>query len=420
MQKLLAEAERPVKLKFLIRGEPRTNQAYEAGFFEAAGHRLRDFFLVQYPELCEAVITPFCCVPGTAARTWVDNNPHKAGYRCLADPFAEANGNDNGMGVTHIFSTQTIVNNMNADGDEKKAWSFEVWNASETNKRMKHWLGGQHMFGAATNRQESGFVRTELIFSVIQEILTRKGASFRFGRELAGISMTANTTSREMRPAGGHWTNSADNVRTFQQVQAKGETETFHNFDRVVISTGGAIGSALDDLDPTLKGDHQLLPLMGYIIVGPPEQLPPSERDIGVVFENEHMYLRSTMNGSFAVGGGMYFGDGTDEDVRRLRWSSGVTEQMGYFDAKNYMEQAEIGKQLMQDPKTLKLGGCRPMSVFGNFPMLKSYGGGRVVLNTGGGANGFVTSWKSAQLATDVVMTGTVEEPAWEHAFTKL
>mmetsp|Transcript_156604 Transcript_156604/g.502748 ORF Transcript_156604/g.502748 Transcript_156604/m.502748 type:complete len:117 (-) Transcript_156604:369-719(-) len=116
----------------------------------------------------------------------------------------------------------------------------------------------------------------------------------------------------------------------------------------------------------------------------------------------------------------MYFGDGTDDDVRRLRWSSGVTEQMGYFDAKNYMEQAEVGKQLMQDPKTLKLGGCRPMSVFGNFPTLKSYGGGRVVLNTGGGANGFVTSWKSAQLATDIVMTGTVEEPAWEHAFTKL
>lgn len=418
MQKLLSGAEYPMELTFLIRGEPRTNKVYEAGFFEAAGHRLRDFFLVHYPELCEAVISPLCCVPGTIARTWVDNNPEKAGYRCPADPFAAGTGLAHGMGVVHVFSTETVVNNMNADG-EPDPWNFEVWSESETNQRMKYWLAGQSMFGAAINRKDSGFVRTELIFHVIQQILTRKGTVFRFGRELTRISMTANTTSMEMRFAGGHWADSAENVRTFHPGPA-GQTETFHDFDRVVISTGGAIGSALDELDPTLKGDHQLLPVMGYIIVGPPGQLPPSEHDIGVVFENEHMYLRATRNGSFAIGGGMYVTGGNDEDVRALRWDSGLTEEHGYFDANRFMKQARIAEQLLQNPKTLKSGGCRPMSVFGNFPTLKSYGGGRVVLNTGGGANGFVNSWKSGQLATDLVMHGTVEEMTWKKAFTKL
>merc|ERR1712110_1055956 len=89
-----------------------------------------------------------------------------------------------------------------------------------------------------------------------------------------------------------------------------------------------------------------------------------------------------------------------------------------YFDANHYMSQAECGKRLVEDNRTLKLGGVRPMSVFGHFPLIKSYSGGRVVLNTGGGANGFVCSWMSSKIAADLAISGAPSEEKWLYAFT--
>merc|ERR1719420_2250591 len=90
LQTYLKEAHKPVKVKFTSGADPRTNPVYAGGFFEAASRRLSDFFLVSFPELCEAVVSPYCCAQGTRARQWMDENPEKAGYTCPNDPFAPA------------------------------------------------------------------------------------------------------------------------------------------------------------------------------------------------------------------------------------------------------------------------------------------------------------------------------------------
>merc|ERR1712151_1164903 len=98
-----------------------------------------------------------------------------------------------------------------------------------------------------------------------------------------------------------------------------------------------------------------------------------------------------------------------DDEVRRLSYKtkSYVGEIWGTTgDA--YMQQATIGKKLVADNRTLRKGGARPLCYFNNFPLIKMHPWAPVVFNSGGGVNGFTISWKSAQIAADLILNRRV------------
>mmetsp|Transcript_46050 Transcript_46050/g.121584 ORF Transcript_46050/g.121584 Transcript_46050/m.121584 type:complete len:197 (-) Transcript_46050:105-695(-) len=191
----------------------------------------------------------------------------------------------------------------------------------------------------------------------------------------------------------------------------------FHYFfDRVVLAPGAAVGAALLRIDPALSSASgvQILPVFGSAVVSEGGVwLDRKHRAIGVTFEEEKQYVRATQNGGVAIGGGMYFGDVLDEKVRALQYDSG-----GGFDGDDFFSHTELGRQVVNDPDTLRLGGVRPLGPFGYFPTLKSYWNGRVVLNTGGGVNGYVSSWKAGELAADIALHSTTKDERWKFAFT--
>jgi hypothetical protein len=426
LQKYLKEAVKKgqVELEFLKGADPRTNPVYAGGFFEAASNRLQDFFLVHYPQLCEAVVSPFCCEKGTPARAWVAANPEKAGYTCPDDPFEAATGANPGMGVAHAIVIEDRVNNVE-DHPARERFDFELWNADETKERLGDWVEGMTLndspvLGAVVNRNDGGFVRTELVFKVIEQILKEKGGTFKFGQEITGITPSQEGVSLSMRKAGGTWSreSQANGPKTlvFKPPTTVSQETSTTSYDRVVFATGAAVGSALDRFDPVVRSAPQLMPIHGYIVLGEGVTLSEKHRAIGVVYEKAHMYLRTTRSGNPAIGGGMYVNSGSDSECRHLQYRDSLV--WSGFNADSYMEQAPLGKKLLEDEGTLKLGGVRPISIFGNFPLLKSYFGGRVVLNTGGGANGFVCSWKSGQLAADLALSGSPAEPYWKDSFT--
>jgi len=418
-----------VTVEFAKGADPRTNPVYAGGFFEAASDRLRDFFLVQYPELCEAVVSPFCCVQGTPARAWVVANPEKAGYTCPDDPFAAATGSTPGMGVAHALVSEDRVQNIK-DHPQQERFDFELWDADQTKERLSDWvqngtLNGHPVVGGVVNRNDGGFVRTELVFKVIKQILTELGATYKFGQEITAITPSQEGVSLSMRAAGGSWSEvqlKENGPKTYQftpdEEGSQKQVASTTSYDRVVFATGAAVGSAFDHFDPVVRNAPQMLPAHGYIVLGRGIELSEKHRAIGVVYERAHMYLRTTRSGNPAIGGGMFFNDGSDSDCRALKYRDSLLRSG--FNADSYMSQAPLGKRVVEDGNTLKLGGVRPLSIFGNFPLLKSYFDGRVVLNTGGGANGFVCSWKSGQLAADVATSGSPAEPYWTNSFTAI
>jgi len=261
------------------------------------------------------------------------------------------------------------------------------------------------------NRKRSGYVRTEYLGRVFESIMKGRGHQILPNTELIQTHVMEDfIIGAETRGVKHKWA-VVDQVKTFKGQEWLGQiaTDPFHG---LVICTGAApeVVNALD------KNMHkQLLPGLGNIVLGPKDVVPPGESRIGVVLEEYHMYLRSTQDGRLAVGGGLWIvpqGLMAEFMVRSLPYKQ-LVHTVGEIwgnTGDNYMRQSNVGKWLVNQSGTLKLGGARPLSYFGNFPIIKKHPYAPLVINTGGAVNGFSISWKSGQIAADLVLGQHVDK----------
>lgn len=410
LQEFLVNAPKPIELTFLTGNDPRMNRVYQAEFFAQAEKRLKDFYLVNFPELCEAVISSSCCTPGTAARKWVEANFDKAGYRC---PTGGEGSTDHGMGLAMVFTKPT---NIVPSSAKQSPFPVEAWTQAQTDLKLANFLEGEKTAGAA-HWVNSGFVRTELVFKVIKEILSeRYKARYLFSRDVQQVVPSSGGVKVGHRKSPGAWNREPNGVLKFNLKPGAGAFDelAWDEFDRVVFSTGAAVGGALDKTDPSLHRQGYLIACYGYVAVGLAGKIKAEDKNIGVVFENHLQYARATHDGAVAMGGGMYFGDPDDETVRSLPWRKQNSD--GGPGGGN----TKLGAALMDDPKHTLMGGVRPMSVYTYMPLLRTYGGKRIILNTGASTNGFVVSWKAAEIAADLALDGKANDSRWDNAVTNL
>jgi len=399
---------RTKKLFFHRNADVRVLDAYQALFFQAAADRLQHL-IRNYPKLCEAVITPFCCslhAPFVNQNNW--------GYDC--NGYEGIEGFDAGMGMASVFMTQETARNARSRGWDNAGTGFSLWNESTTKKMLPSYVGSeQHVYGAAVNRQRSGYVRTEDLGRVFEEIMKERGHAIWSNTELTGTVVTEGFQVIGMFKTRNHsWSvDSTTGIKSLRYQPDPYPDRDTHDapFHGLMFCTGAA-PEMVKRIDSAMG--KQLVPAMGNIIVGPPNVVSDTDSRIGVVLEEFHMYLRSTKDRRLAVGGGMWFPPAkmASGAVRALNYKQVVhtAGELWGFTGDNYMQQAAIGRWLVdRRPRVLRQGGARPLCHFGNFPLIKLHPFAPIVINTGMGVNGFIMSWKSGQIAAELLLTRQVD-----------
>jgi glycine/D-amino acid oxidase-like deaminating enzyme len=259
-----------------------------------------------------------------------------------------------------------------------------------------------------------------VLFPVIQKLLeTKLRVRFYFNAEPAAYQMVADGVQVTVHARTQTWEKRQDSrdpsktgiltlTRQTRSEQPIHDPNSPLKFDHVIISTGAAVSDAFAQVDPNLA-HRDLFPVFGYIVVGEQVLLTQEEeRKTGIVDDDYHQYIRSTKTGAVAMGGGMSLSSRDDATIEALAYDT------NFGDA--YMAQSALGQQLLQDPGLTRQGGVRPISKYDEFPILKSHQGGRIIINTGGGAFGYSIYWKSAELVTQMVYGQGRPDPRWAHA----
>lgn len=372
---------------------------------------MKDHVLERYPELCEAVVTEACCAKGSNARKWVSANFDKTQYSC--------DGERVGFGTAHVFHTRGMAEPILeriAHGNFSDQ-PFEAWSWAEVSEMIPRLVPEEEGGGAAISRAMGGYVRVELLFPLIQDILKNKhGVTFQFNTEPVEFNTEedANGVTVTMQKRSQTWRlteddNGVTGIMTLVDATRSPFENSTSSFDSVVVATGAAVGSALEKVDPNI-GWRDLMPVFGYVVSG--KQIlvhDRHERQIGVINDDYHQYIRSRKNGAVVMGGAMFVGPRNDAAVEALAYDASMADA--------YMGQSELGKQLLEDPDLERVGGCRPMSKHVEFPLLKSDPTGRIIVHTGGGALGYSLYWKSAELAAQMVYRRGIPEEPWEEAW---
>merc|ERR1712216_548320 len=114
---------------------------------------------------------------------------------------------------------------------------------------------------------------------------------------------------------------------------------------------------------------------------------------MGVQVEEFAHYIRAQKNGGVRYGFGKVVGV-TDDELLNPKYDEDWEKKAAGIAS------TELGRAVLDSDGVLKLAGVRPLSVFGNHPLIKEYKKkwSGLILNTGYGWHGFVLSWKSAQL----------------------
>jgi len=132
--------------------------------------------------------------------------------------------------------------------------------------------------------------------------------------------------------------------------------------------------------------------------------LRQEELGTGMHVEDLSHYVRPTSTGGVAYGFGKEIGTWEDQLL------APVYENWGQ---EKGPAATGLGRELLKQTDVLRLSGMRPFSAWNDFPLLKRYPGrwSGLVLNTGYGFYGYTLSWKSAQLAASLAVTGEVSDP---------
>lgn len=378
----------PRQVQFAARGaryklskDPRAMKASKEKFFDASRKRL-EHLVDSYPELCGAIVGPFCCRTGSKARAWMD----KTG-ECDKKP----------SGWAHSFFTADDwkhASNAEKAKSSGASWKIQGKGTARYNDTAR-FIMQKDLEGVLWNDDDQGFVRVEDLFPIITKI---------FEAHKADMKVVLNCKVKSI----------AKNGKGLLQMNFDTTCGQFpekrHSTNTIIVSAGANSVNVLADQDELMS--EELLPVKGFACATNAQLIGENLRNLGVQHEEKSHYIRAQKNGGVRYGFGKEFG-GLDDEVAQI--DPHYEETWTHKDTG--IGATALGRKVMAQTDVKKLAGIRPLSALGNFPLIKTYPKWPgLILCTGYGWHGFVMSWKSAQIAADLAVTGSVNEPDWAFA----
>ena len=354
-------------------------------WFVQAQTRL-ETILDTFPELCPAVAGPFCCRPGSPAMQWLQTENRTEQCR--------------ETGILHVFKDLAKWEKANTRTSEEK--NYTTLNAPLP---LLAALGddAHQARGALLDAVRQGFIRTSNFYRIAQRIFDRHG-------ELVH-SLTGCNVARVARVAPPA-TNQQQNL---QIVMACGDVRDEANnthFDRVVVANGVSSVKLLQASGAGVDLADELFPVKGFALYTESEVVPQDERNLGIIDQTTYQYIAPQNGGGVKLGFGKIFGT-FDDELLTPTWT-------GWDDVQGGPKESALGRALLNDIRTERAAGYRPLGMYGAFPVIRSWQNSEhdgMFLNTGGGFYGFSSSWQAAYLVADLVLHGESSQPEWELAY---
>lgn len=366
--------------RYRLAKDPRREKETKKKFFEASRKRM-EYMLDLYPELCGAIIGPYCCREESKARAWMGHN--ECGHKST--------------GWAHTFFTEDDWKHANKEDEAKKGgWEISGKGSQRYNETSK-FLIENDLAGVLWNDVDEGFVRVEDLFPIMAKIFEgSKKVQVMPNCKVDYISMPA--------PPGRLQVNFPNGTKHCGD-------DSEHIFDSIIVSAGANSVNVLAPQDEVIT--EQILPVKGYACATNSPLIEESLRNLGVQYEEKSHYIRAQKNGGVRYGFGKTFG-GLDDQIEAI--DPQFREDWVGRDAG--INATALGRKVMSQPDVQKLAGIRPLSALGNFPIIKTYPGWPgLILTSGYGWHGFTLSWKSAQLAAELALNGSIGDPDWRMAY---
>lgn len=371
-------------------------------FFKQSRQRLEEL-LDRFPELCGAIVGPFCCRQGSTAAKWMGNhsNTRKYGVSCTVV-----------SGVGHAFETRKNAAiqddpaaraqrfTMLTSGNSKKEINSTEHRIHRPSLRNLEALLRQDLYAGLWNDEDEGFVRVEDFYPIAVSILLRSGVRIVTSCDVRHVQPVAARASAARPRLKGK-------LEVITSYACKGGT-----FDRVIVAAGASSVNLMRRHDRSIP--QQLVPVKGYAVAADVPLFSSESRQIGIEYEDLGHYIRAQSNGGVRYGFGRELGTFDDQllDPSFEGWQSHTGPH-----------QTGLGRMIMDSPH-VELAGFRPLSVFLKFPLLKRYKGewSGLLVNTGFGFYGYGMAWKSAALVVDLALGDDPHDwaGAWDEEFGPL
>lgn len=375
-ERLVKFAQRAASYK--VKKDPRVQKPHQTRWFKEGGKIVKE--LINWkPELCEAIIGPFCCEEGTLAAAWMQEQGAEKGLHC-----------NYLHGVAHIFSTQDDF--KIADNEKKAAKGhWDVWKHGSSELDIVEKYIQKNLSGAVWQDHHEGFVRVELLFPILTKIFKESGK--------VDLAMNCNVKGVKANQATGK-------VSVIIDEKLSPDCKLSRNFDKVIVAAGAGSVPLLSEVDQNLP--WEMIPVKGFAIANSDDMVMEKNRMIGIEFEEPGQYIRAQADGGIRYGFGRVIGTFEDEllDPKFEHWES-------EYDPKF----TGLGKEMLKLDHTHRLAGMRPVSAMGNFPIVKAFQGeySGILLNTGFGFYGYGLTWNSAKVVVDVALHGHPLDDQWAY-----
>lgn len=369
-----------------FKNDKRHDKNNQKEFLKKSLKRMK-FVLEKFPELCYAIIGPYCCESPKVVE-WMKKNGEsceKSTHRGWAHSFFENRQWDEAKIIPEGIDSP---------------WT-KAEEGSEIYNKVKQFLyldekdyDGPDLKGVIWNDKKEGFVRVEDLFEKGVEILKNHGVEILTNQHVNELSYDTDSFKVKVRTIAGK--------------------EFSH--DGVIVCTGANVKLLHEHDDDVM---NEMLPVKGYAYATDSPLIPEELRGIGVQHEDDSHYIRAQRNGGVRYGWGKEF----DVDLWDEEALLNPTIDEEYERETGGILSTPLGRKIASDPKTKKLAGIRPLTLLNDFPLLKTYSDlPQVVLNTGYGWYGFSMSWKSSEIAVKTILEGDYTEIdyAVEHKYGSL
>mmetsp|Transcript_124235 Transcript_124235/g.397672 ORF Transcript_124235/g.397672 Transcript_124235/m.397672 type:complete len:665 (+) Transcript_124235:3-1997(+) len=364
----------------------------------------------EFPRLCEALIGQWCCDAGDTTRHHLED---VAGVAC---PSSSDDPSRSTLGLFQLTSDvemcawmRQAASSVPNGCDDKRfldsatceeyghrwhAVRYTFYNTSLTRERLSGFLQSETTaFCSLVEHRITGYARSEVLFSVVDDILTSRGVSVGLSCNVLALQPTDDVAGR---------------VRVISDAGCSlGGTR---EYDRVVVAASAASVPLLAEVDPLL-GNH-LVGVKGYGLsgAGGSPQIPENQAGRGLHFMDMSRrfaaaYARATADSFVKVWGG-HDVSATDEGVKPPYGFCSAEEE-----DKIFRRGPSCAAALVDVPTTTRLSGMRPVPSIGGVPLLKRYTGSwrNVLLNTGYGYNGYDLSWFASSCTSQWLTQDTLE-----------
>jgi len=288
-----------------------------------------------------------------------------------------------------------------AEGHFWAPLSYSYYNNTETVARVPGFLqeDSNRDWCSLVEHQRTGFVRTEQLFKIIDELFTASPfVTMRTGCGVAQLVAVPLGTQNQIRI-------DPEAAALAENVACEAGT-----FDKVVVSANlGAVPLFKELVDPKL--DRHLFGMKGYGLSGSTndsgvETIQDANSGRGVHYighgkEFQAAYARAMLNDKVKIWGG--HDASFTETAPPYKFCTPEAEDHIFENG------PASAKDLIADQDTVKQTGMRPLPSLGQAPMIKRYEDEweNLFLNTGYGYNGYDLAWFSSMCTVDWLKTNT-------------